>query len=180
LLLTALAVVREREIGTLEQLMVSPLRPLELVLGKSLPFGVIGLVDVVVVSLVARVWFGVPFTGDPLLLLGASVLYLSSGLGLGLLVSTVSKTQQEAFLASFLFFMPLMLLSGFMFPVHSMPAVFQWLTWVNPIRHYLEIVRGIFLKDAGLTDMWPQLLALRLLGAALLGLVAARFRKTLA
>ena len=180
LLLTALAVVREREIGTLEQLMVSPLRPLELVVGKSLPFGVIGLFDVVVVSLVARVWFGVPFTGDPLLLLGASVLYLSSGLGLGLLLSTVSKTQQEAFLASFLFFMPLMLLSGFLFPVRSMPVAFQWLTWVNPIRHYLEIVRGIFLKDAGVMDLWPQLLALLVLGAGLLALVAARFRKTLA
>lgn len=180
LLLTALAVVREREIGTLEQLMVSPLRPLELVLGKSLPFGVIGLIDVGLVSLVARGWFGVPFTGDPFLLAGASVLYLSSGLGLGLLLSTVSKTQQEAFLASFLFFMPLMLLSGFMFPVHSMPVAFQWLTWANPIRHYLEIVRGIFLKDAGFLDLWPQLLALLLLGAALLGLVAARFRKTLA
>ncbi len=179
LLLTALAVVREREIGTLEQLMASPLRPLELVVGKSLPFAVIGLVDVVVVSLVARWWFGVPFAGDPLLLIGASVLYLLSGLGLGLLLSTVSKTQQEAFLASFLFFMPIMLLSGFLFPVRSMPTVFQWLTWTNPIRHYLEIVRGIFLKDAGVVDLWPQLLALLLLGAGLLGLAAARLRKTL-
>ncbi|HZM17189.1 MAG TPA: ABC transporter permease [Candidatus Krumholzibacteria bacterium] len=180
LLLTALAVVREREIGTLEQLMVSPLRPLELVVGKSLPFGIVGLIDVVVISSVARLWFHVPFTGNPWLLLGASVLYLGSGLGLGLLLSTVSKTQQEAFLASFLFFMPIMLLSGFLFPVQSMPAVFQWLTMLNPVRHYLEIVRGIFLKDAGVVDLWRQLLTLFVLGVGLLSLAASRFRKTLA
>jgi len=180
LLLTALAVVRERELGTLEQLMVSPLRPLELVAGKSLPFAIVGIVDVFVVSGVARLWFDVPFVGNPWLLLGASVLYLASGLGLGLLLSTVSRTQQEAFLASFLFFMPIMLLSGFMFPVRSMPAIFQWLTWANPMRHYLEIVRSIFLKDAGVADLWPQLLALLGLGVGLLGLAATRLRKTLA
>ena len=180
LLLTALAVVREREIGTLEQLMVSPLRPLELVVGKSLPFAVVGLIDVIVISSVARLWFHVPFTGNPWLLLGASVLYLGSGLGLGLLLSTISKTQQEAFLASFLFFMPIMLLSGFLFPVQSMPTVFQWLTLLNPVRHYLEIVRGIFLKDAGVADLWQQLLTLFVLGVGLLSLAASRFRKTMA
>ena len=180
LLLTALAVVREREIGTLEQLMVSPLTALELVAGKSIPFALIGLVDLVVVSALARLWFAIPFVGNPLLLLAASLLYLGSGLGLGLLLSTVSKTQQEAFLASFLVFMPIMLLSGFMFPVSSMPVAFQWLTWLNPIRHYIEIVRGIFLKGAGPGDVWPQLVALLVLGTALLALAAARFRKTAA
>lgn len=178
LLLTALAVVREREIGTLEQLMVSPLTPLELIAGKSIPFALIGIVDLIVVTGVARLWFGVPFAGNLALLFVASVLYLMSGLGLGLLLSTISKTQQEAFLASFLFFMPIMLLSGFMFPVSSMPEAFQWLTWLNPVRHYLEIVRAVFLKGAGVLDLWRPLAALVLLGAGLLGFAATRFRKT--
>jgi ABC-2 type transport system permease protein len=177
LLLTALAVVRERETGTLEQLMVTPLRPLELVAGKALPFALIGLVDLVLVTLLAVLWFRVPFVGSPLLLLAATVLFLLSGLGLGLLVSTVSKTQQEAFMASYLVLVPAILLSGFMFPVRSMPALFRWLSLANPLRHYLEIVRGIFLKGVGLGELWPQHLALLLLGATLLGLAARRFEK---
>jgi ABC-2 type transport system permease protein len=178
LLLTALAVVREREIGTLEQLMVSPLTPTELIAGKSIPFALIGIVDLVVVTVVAQLWFGIPLVGNPGLLFLASVLYLMSGLGIGLLLSTISKTQQEAFLASFLFFMPLILLSGFLFPVTSMPEVFQWLTWLNPVRHYLEIVRAVFLKGAGVVDLWRPLTALTLLGVLLLATAASRFRKT--
>lgn len=179
LLLTALAVVREREIGTLEQLMVSPLAPAELIAGKSIPFAVIGLADLGLVTTVAVLWFGVPFQGSWALLLLASVLYLAPALGLGLLLSTVSSTQQEAFMASFLVFMPTMLLSGFLFPVTSMPEVFQHLTLLNPLRHYLEIVRGIFLKGAGLEALWRQFAALLLMGAGLLGLAASRFRKRL-
>lgn len=175
--LTSLAVVREREIGTLEQLMVSPIRPAELIAGKTIPFALIGLVDLVVITLVAVFWFDVPFAGSPLLLLLASALFLLPALGIGLLISTVSKTQQEAFLASFLVFMPSMLLSGFLFPIGSMPEPFQWLTLVNPLRHFLEIVRGIFLKGVGLEALWPQHLALAGLGLVLLGLAAARFRK---
>jgi ABC-2 type transport system permease protein len=178
LLLTALAVVREREIGTLEQLMVSPLTPGEMIVGKTVPFAVIGLVDLGVVTTVALLWFGVPFEGNALLLLGASLLFLLSGLGAGLLISTVSNTQQEAFMASFLIFMPAILLSGFVFPVSSMPPLFQWLTLVNPVRHYLEIVRAIFLKGAGLEALWPQFLALSGMGAGLLWFAAGRFRKT--
>ncbi len=177
LLLTSLAVVREREIGTLEQLMVSPLTPGELIAGKTIPFALIGLLDLGVVTTVALLWFGVPFEGNFLVLLGASVLYLLSGLGIGLLVSTVSNTQQEAFMASFLIFQPTMLLSGFMFPVSSMPALFQWLTLLNPLRHYLEIVRGIFLKGTGLGALWPQCLALLVMGTAILTFAATRFRK---
>jgi ABC-2 type transport system permease protein len=180
LLLTALAVVREREIGTLEQLMVSPLRPVELIAGKTVPFAILGLVDVGLVTAVARLWFHVPFEGSWLLFLVASIFYLLSGLGLGLLLSTVSNTQQEAFMATFLVFMPTMLLSGFMFPVSSMPRIFQVMTLVNPLRHYLEIVRGIFLKGAGLEALWPQLLALLVLGALLLGAATSRFQKRLA
>lgn len=177
MLLTSLAVVREREIGTLEQLMVSPIRPLELIAGKTIPFALIGLIDLALITAVAVFWFGVPFTGSPLLLLFAGVLFLLPALGLGLLISTVSKTQQEAFMASFLVFMPTILLSGFLFPVSSMPAAFRWLSLLNPLRHFLEIVRGIFLKGTGPAELWPQHLALAAMGAVLLGLAAARFRK---
>jgi ABC-2 type transport system permease protein len=149
LLLTSLAIVREREIGTLEQLMVSPLTPGEL-RREDDSFAIIGLVDLAVVTTVALVWFEVPFEGSVFLLVVASILFLLSGLGVGLFISTISNTQQEAFMSSFLIFQPTMLLSGFMFPVSSMPDLFQWLTLLNPLRHYLEIVRGIFLKGAGL------------------------------
>lgn len=180
LLLTALAVVREREIGTLEQLMVSPITPGELIAGKTLPFAAIALFDMALITTIALAWFRVPFTGNFLLLLVAALLFLLSSLGLGLLISTVSSTQQEAFLASFMVFMPLMLLSGFMFPVSSMPVPFQWLTLLNPLRHYLEIVRAVFLKAAGLDALWPQFLALALMGTTVVLLAASRFRKTVA
>ncbi len=177
LLLTSLAVVREREIGTLEQLRASPLSPGELILGKTVPFAMIGLVDLAVVTTAALLWFGVPFRGSLFDLLLASVLYLMSGLGLGLLISTISKTQQEAFMGSFLLFMPAILLSGFMFPVSSMPTSFQWLTLLNPVRHYIEIVRAIFLKGTGVTSLWPQYAWLLALGIGLLWFAAWRFRE---
>lgn len=178
LLLTSLAVVREREIGTLEQLRVSSLTAGELIAGKTLPFALIGLADLTLVTTVALFWFDVPFRGSLGLLFVASVLYLLSGLGLGLLISTISKTQQEAFMATFLVFMPTILLSGFMFPVGSMPAVFRWLTLLNPVRHYIEIVRAIFLKGVGVGALWPQYLALFVLGTSLLWVAARRFRTT--
>lgn len=174
-LLTAMAIVREREIGTLEQLLVSPLRPFELILGKTIPFALIGLADLLLISVVAVLWFEVPFRGNPLLLLLAACLFLVCGLGIGLLISTLSQTQQEAFLSSFLIFMPAMLLSGFMFPVSSMPRAFQLLTLLNPLRHFLEIVRGVFLKGVGLADVLPQLGALALLGAVLITFAVLRF-----
>ncbi len=177
LLLTSLAVVREREVGTLEQLRVSPLTPGELIAGKTVPFAVIGLLDLTLVTTVALAWFGVPFRGSFLVLFAASVLYILSGLGLGLLISTVSKTQQEAFMASFLVFMPAILLSGFMFPVSSMPEPFQWLTALNPVRHYIEIVRAVFLKGTGIAAVWAQFVALLVTGVGLLWFAAWRFRR---
>lgn len=180
LIFTALAVVREREIGTLEQLMVSPLRPGELIAGKTIPFAIIGLFDLTLITALALVWFGVPFKGNFLFLFGSGMLYLLSVLGIGLLISTISRTQQEAFMASFLFIMPAILLSGFMFPVSSMPPLFQYLTLLNPLRHFLEIVRGIFLKGAGPGILWPQCLALMLIGGSVLTFAATRFRKTMA
>jgi len=176
LLLTSLAVVREREIGTLEQLMVSPLTPFEFIAGKTIPFAVIGLVDLVLVTAAALLWFHVPFEGSAPLLFLASVLYILSGLGLGLIISSISSTQQEAFLASFLVFMPTILLSGFMFPVSSMPEPFRTLTLANPMRHFLVIVRGVFLKGAGLGTLWPEFAALAFMGTALLATAATRFR----
>ena len=180
MLLTSLAVVREREIGTLEQLMVSPLRPFELIAGKTIPFALIGLADMLIVTTVAILWFHVPFRGDPLLLLLATVLYLGSGLGIGLLVSTLSSTQQQAFMASFLVLLPLLILSGFTFPVTSMPRLFQWITLLDPVRHYLVIVRALFLKGSGFGALWPQFVTLLVMGVALLGFAASRFRKTVA
>ena len=177
LLLTALAIVREREIGTLEQLKVSPLGAGELILGKTLPFAIIGLGDLVLVTTVAVLWFDVPLRGSLFLLFVASLFYVMAGLGMGLLISTVSKTQQEAFMGTFLVFMPALLLSGFMFPVSSMPRIFQDITLLNPVRHYIEIVRAIFLKGTGLDMLWPQFLALLLLGLALLTLATLRFRR---
>jgi ABC-2 type transport system permease protein len=176
-LLTSLAVVREREIGTLEQLMVSPLRGRELIAGKTIPFALIGLGDMLVITALALLWFKVPFRGNALVLFGATLLYVCSGLGIGLILSTISRTQQEAFMVTFLIFMPTVLLSGFMFPVSSMPAPCQWLTLLNPVRHYLEIVRGVFLKGAGLEALWRQFLALFVMGIALLALAGSRFRK---
>ena len=178
MLLTALAVVREREIGTLEQLMVSPLRPLELIAGKTIPFAIVGLVDMVVVTTVALLWFGVPFRGSFPLLLLATLLYLMSGLGIGLLISTIASTQQEAFMVNFLILMPLLLLSGFTFPVESMPGFFHWLTLLDPVRHYLVIVRALFLKGSGLDVLWPQFLTLLVMGLSILGFAAGRFRRT--
>lgn len=177
LLLTSLAIVREREIGTLEQLLVSPLTPREMIAGKTIPFALIGMLDMVVITTVALLWFGVPFRGNFALLLGAGLLYLLPALGLGLLISTISSTQQEAFLATFLVIMPTILLSGFMFPVSSMPKLFEWLTLLNPMRHFLEIVRGIFLKGVGLDVLWKQLAALAIMGPAILLFAAARFKR---
>jgi ABC-2 type transport system permease protein len=157
--------------------MVSPLRPAELIAGKAIPFAIIGLIDLVLVTTVAILWFDIPFRGNFGVLLLASVLYLMSALGVGLLVSTVSATQQEAFMSSFLVFMPTILLSGFMFPVTSMPPIFQTATLINPMRHYLEIVRAVFLKGVGLEVLWPQFATLAVIGGTILTLAAGRFRK---
>jgi ABC-2 type transport system permease protein len=180
LLLTSLAIVREREIGTLEQLRVSPLRPGELIAGKTIPFAIIGLVDMVLVTVLAVAWFRVPFTGSVALLFLAGLLYLLATLGIGLLISSAAATQQEAFMVSFLVYMPAILLSGFMFPVSSMPVPFQWLTLLNPVRHFLEIIRAVFLKGVGLAALWPQFLTLAVMGVALLWFAARRFRRATA
>ncbi|MDQ8154627.1 MAG: ABC transporter permease [Gemmatimonadota bacterium] len=178
LLLTSLAVVRERELGTLEQLMVSPLRPSEMILGKTLPSALVGMFDVVLVTVIALLWFRIPFEGSFLVLGAASLLFVLSGIGIGLLISTVSNTQQEAFMSMFMFFLPALMLGGMMFPVENMPQWVQYLTWLDPLRHYLIIVRGVFLRGAGWSIVWPQMLVLAVLGFSVLGIAMRRFHKT--
>jgi ABC-2 type transport system permease protein len=180
LLLTALGVVREREIGTLEQLVVSPLRPREFILGKTLPVLAIALIDLVLISFVAVLWFGVPFRGSVFVLLLASLLFIAAGLGTGLLLSTISRTQQEAFMAMFLILLPVIILSGLLLPIRSMPLFFQYLTVLNPLRHFLEIVRTVFLKGEGIGVLWSQHLALAILGVVILGAALWRARRILA
>jgi len=180
LTLTGMAVIREYEIGTMEQIMVTPIRPVEFILGKSLPFVLIGYVDVLLVTAVCVFWFKVPIRGSFLLLLAATALYLLPSIGLGLLVSTICKTQQQAMMSTFFLFFPAMMLSGFIFPIANMPTVIQWLTLLNPLRYFLIIIRGIFLKGVGPDILWPQMAALAVLGVATLWLAVRRFHKTLA
>ena len=177
LLLTALTVVREREVGTLEQLSVTPLTPGEFILGKTIPPAIVAFIDLALITGVAILWFDIPFRGPALALLLAASLYILTGLAFGLLVSTISRTQQEAFMALFLTLMPAIILSGFMFPIFTMPDVFQWMTYANPIRHFLEIVRGVFLKGDGMAQLWSQYLWLTGLAALMLWSAVWRFRR---
>jgi ABC-2 type transport system permease protein len=179
LMLGSMAVVREKEIGTIEQIMVTPITRLEFILGKTLPFAVIGYLNVILITVIAVFWFQVPLRGNLLLLLAANAFYLMSTLGMGLLISTVSSTQQQAMMSAFFIYFPAVLLSGFMFPIANMPEVIQWLTYLNPLRYFLVIIRGIFLKGIGPEFLWPQMAALAVLGLILLSLAVSRFRKTL-
>jgi ABC-2 type transport system permease protein len=177
--LTAFAIVREREVGTLEQIMVSPIRPSEFILGKTVPFFIVGLGEVALIAGTGMLWFGVPFVGNPLILLLGTALYLLSTLALGLLISTVCATQQQAFATNFFVLNPFFILSGFSFPITSMPQVLQWFTYLNPLRYFLVIIRGTFLKGIGMDVLWPDLLALAVLAAILLTVSILRFRKSL-
>ena len=179
LMLTAMAIVREKEIGTMEQLMVTPIRPIELMLGKTLPFAFVGLVDTALVVVASLLLFHIPFRGSALLLLAAACLFLMTTLGAGLFISTISRTQQQAMMTTFLFFQPFFLLSGFAFPIRNMPQSIQYLTFLNPVRYFIEIVRGLFLKGSGVSVLWPQMLALAIFGVVILSLSAMRFRKRL-
>jgi ABC-2 type transport system permease protein len=148
-------------------------------LGKTLPFGLVGLIDVALVTSAALLIFHIPFRGSILLLFACSVLFLMTSLGAGLFLSTISQTQQQAMMANFFFTTPAFMLSGFAFPIRNMPLVVQWLTYLNPLRYFMEIVRGLFLKGVGVSVLWPQMLALAVYGVAVMGLSAVRFHKTL-
>lgn len=177
LMLTALSIVREKELGTMEQLMVTPVRPLELMLGKTIPFALAGMFDLLLLTGAALAVFRIPLEGSFLLLAGAGALFILSTLGVGLLLSTISHTQQQAMMASFFFFQPAFTLSGFAFPIRNMPEPVQWLTYLNPLRYFMEIVRGVFLKGSGVGELWPQLAALAGMGVVIVLLSAQRFHK---
>ena len=179
LLLTSLAVVRERELGTLEQLMVSPINPRELILGKTVPVLIICMVDLVLITTIALLWFHIPLRGPVAALVLASFLYVLAGLGAGLFISTISRTQQEAFLTMFIFLLPCIILSGFMYPIDTMPVLFKYLTLLNPVRYFMEMVRGIFLKGLGVADLWSHFLILGSMAAIVVFGAGKRFKKSL-
>ena len=177
LLLTSMAVVREKEIGTMEQLIVSPLRSTELILGKLIPFAIIAFIDVIFITIVGVLWFKLPIRGSVLLLFGSTFVFLLTSLGIGLFISTISATQQEAMMSTFLFIFPANLLSGLIFPIANMPKIVQLITYLNPLRYFVVILRGIFLKGTGLAILWPQILILFFLGVAILSISIWRFKK---
>ncbi len=177
--LTAFGIVREREIGTLEQIMVTPIRPAEFILSKTLPFFLIGLFDVSLIAAVGSLWFQVPFRGHIAVLVIGAVLFLLCMLAVGLLISTVSSTQQQAMVTAFFFIMPAVSFSGFGFPISTMPVWLQDMTYASPLRYFLVVLRGTYLKGVGMDILWPQMAAMAGLGAGLLALAILRFRKSM-
>jgi ABC-2 type transport system permease protein len=179
IILTSISIVRERETGTIEQLIVTPIKPAELILGKTLPFAIIGFADVLLVISLSYSLFKIPLNGSIALLFLAMVLYLFNTLGIGLFISTISKTQQQAMMSAFFFTMPSVMLSGFVFPIENMPKFIQYLTYLNPLKYFLIIINGIFLKGIGIKILWPQMLALGIIGIVILLISINRFRKRL-
>jgi len=179
LLLTSMAIIREKEAGTIEQLIVTPLRPIELILGKIIPYIIITQTLMIIVIAFAIVWFSIPLKGSFFLLVAAACLFLLSTLGTGLFISTISATQQQAMMTVFFFILPFFMFSGFVFPIASMPTAIQWLTYLNPLRYFLVIIRGVFLKGVGFEVLWPQFLALLVLGIIVFTSAVKRFRKRL-
>jgi ABC-2 type transport system permease protein len=175
--LTAMSVVKERENGTMDQIIVSPLRSIEFAAGKTIPFAIIGLIEITAITLIAILLFKVPFNGSFLFLIFSSIFFIMCTLSVGLYISTISQTQQQAMLSTFMFLMPAIMLSGFVFPIYSMPKVFQYITLLNPLRHFMAIVRGIFLKGVGFSVLWSELLALTILGSILIYLSMRRFNR---
>jgi ABC-2 type transport system permease protein len=178
IMLTAMAIVRERERGTLEQLVVTPIGKTSLMLGKILPFALVGYVQMTVILVLGELLFQIPLRGSLLLLYVLSAAFIVASLGLGLFVSTIAQTQAQAMQMSFMFMLPNILLSGYMFPRAAMPEPAQWLGLLMPLTYFLEVLRGVLLKDAGLEAVWPQALILTLFAAATIALSVRRFSKT--
>jgi ABC-2 type transport system permease protein len=180
MLLTSLAIVKEKELGTLEQLVVTPIKPYQLIIGKLAPFFLIGVIDVILVVFFASLIFSLPVKGGVLLLLFLSLIFLMTTLGLGLFISTISRTQQQAMMTAIFFFMlPMMFFSGFVFPIENMPTIIQYISTVIPLRYYFVIVRGLFLKGVGMSILWPHALALLIFGSVILTMSVMRFHKKL-
>jgi len=178
-ILTATAIVRERERGTIEQLIVTPIRPWELVVGKILPYVILAFLDTLEVLAIGHWWFKVPVRGDLSLILALSGLLLLSGLGIGLFASTIANTQQEAMLTVWMTLLPSIFLSGFFFPIEAMPMVLRWISYAMPLRYYLVIIRSLLLKGVGAAALQGEILALALFGVIIMGAAALRFRKRL-
>ena len=179
LLLTSMAIVKEKEIGTMEQLIVSPIKPIELIIGKLVPFAIIALIQIMLITIFGVLWFSIPLRGNLFLLLFSTCIYLFTTLGIGLFISTISATQQEAMMSVFLFYMPTMLLSGFAYPIANMPQVIQWFTILNPLRYFMVIIRSLFLKGVGMDILWVQLVPLLVMGLVIISISTLRFRKSL-
>ncbi|TKB28584.1 ABC transporter permease [Desulfopila sp. IMCC35006] len=179
LLLTSIGIVREKEIGTIEQVMVTPIRGIEFILGKTIPYMITGYITMSIMLIVAFFLFGVHVRGSLLLLYGLTGIYLAGNMGIALLISGSAATQQQALLTSFLILMPSVMLSGFMFPISNMPDPVRYATVINPMRWYLDILRGIVMKDVGISALWPAIVAQTVLSVTFLTLAISRFKKTL-
>jgi ABC-2 type transport system permease protein len=178
-ILTSIAIIREKEDGTMEQLIVTPLKSYEFIIGKTIPYIILSLGQMAAVIVLAIYWFEIPLEGSIPLLFLATCLFLLSTLGIGLYISTISSTKQQAMMTSFFFILPFFMLSGFVFPISNMPEVVQWLTYLNPLRFFLVILRVIFLKGVGFDVLWPQYLALTILGTIVFSGAIIRFKKRL-
>lgn len=176
-MLTSMSIVRERESGTIEQIIVSPIKPMEFIMGKTIPFAIIGFIDMAIVTVITIFWFGVPFKGNIIFLFIAALFYILCSLAVGIFISTISRTQQQAMMSFFLYFIPAILFSGFAFPIYAMPDIIQLLTYLNPLQYFIIIIRGVFLKGVGFTILWKELLVLFLIGVVLLNLSARRLSK---
>ena len=177
LLFTSLAIIREKESGTMEQLIVTPVKPVEFIAGKTVPYALISLAQIIVVIAIAVFWFEVPLEGSLIILFAGVFLFLMSTLGIGLFISAISSTQQQAMMTTFFFILPFFMLSGLIFPIVNMPIIIQWLTLLNPLRYFLVIIRGVFLKGVGLGILWPQFIGLFLLGIIVFAGAMRFFRK---
>ncbi len=178
-ILTASAIVRERERGTIEQLIVTPIRPWELVVGKLLPYVILALLNAFEVLAIGHYWFHVPISGSLWLITAASLLFLLSSLGIGLFASTIANTQQEAMLTVWMLLLPSLFLAGFFFPLEAMPKILQWISYVFPLRYYLVIIRSLMLKGVGISAIKEDIIALAIFGVAIMSLASMRFRKRL-
>jgi ABC-2 type transport system permease protein len=179
LIFTSMAITKEREMGTIEQLIVSPIKPWQLMVGKTIPFCLIGIVDVALVILAGKLIFSLPIQGSLVFLFFVALVFIVTSLSLGLLVSTVSRTQQQAMMTSFFIIMPAMMLSGIFSPLDSMPRLIQHITYLNPLRYFSTALRGILLKGNDLAILWPEILALFLFGVSFIIISSLRFRKYL-
>jgi ABC-2 type transport system permease protein len=177
IMLTSMSIVKERENGNMDQITVSPIRPAEYIVGKTIPYGLIALINTICISIVIVAWFGIPLRGSFLLLLLCALLYIIACLGLGIFISTISSSQQQAMLTTFLILLPALMLSGFVFPIASMPQSIQFITYANPMRYFMTLIREIFLKGTGITALWDQMLPLAVLGTVFISLSVRRFKR---